>query len=477
MVLGGCAGAETENRDMLTDGLSIIIKNAGTGRYLNMQLAGMVEQAKVIQLAQTRMLDEVWLLEQDGAHWRIKNAMTGRYISWRSHEAGGIIELKSMADESGLWQITQAADDGSYSIRPAADAGDTALAFGFAADDISVMNEPLLLEFSGETPLLAWEFIEVELPFGVPAMLPVAGDIFHSSCPQMIKDGDTYYLYIMYPGISIKESQDMVNWKSVGRVFPGGDPSWLAAEVPGYGIWAPSAYRIGDLYYVYYCISTIGSQNSAIGVAVNTTLDIESPDFRWRDLGMVIRSHTGDAYNCIDPNIIMDDSGRIWLTFGSFWNGLYQMEIDPATGHLIDPAAEPIHIAQRTVNNGAIEAPWIVRRDGYYYLFVAFNPMDLSYHNRVGRSESVHGPYLDREGREMLKGGGSVVTQGLLEMTMPGHASVFIDDDGSCYLVGEYFRTASLSDFPSILYISSIVWDDEGWPITALTPDIYLEKN
>lgn len=110
----------------------------------------------------------------------------------------------------------------------------------------------------------------------------------------------------------------------------------------------------------------------------------------------------------------------------------------------------------------------MIYREGWYYLFVAFNPMDATYHNRVGRSRSPHGPFVDREGRQMLYGGGSVVTQGMYDLRMPGHASVFLDEDGRHYFVGEYFRQNS----PSIMMISSIVWDRDGWPVTALSPDI-----
>ena len=473
-LLTGCAqtqpaegnGDGGHNEDgSLVDGMNVIIKNSGTGRFLNTRTHGMVDHAVAIQLGQSKMLDEVWTLRKASGGWHIQNAMTGRFLTYRDNEAGSVIEVATDPTDNSIWLVS-AGDDRLGAVSITTTPGD--LALGFSSDDITVANEPLLVEYSAGLATLEWSLVQVALPENCPVMLPLEGDLFHSSCPQIIKEGDTYYLIIMAPGIVIKESKDLVNWKATDKVFPRGDPSWLADEVPGYGIWAPSCYKMGDLYYTYYCISTIGKQNSAIGVAMNKTLDRASPEYKWEDLGMVLRSHTGDLYNAIDPNIAFDDDGRVWLTFGSYWNGLYQMEVDADTGLLKNPDAEPIHIAKRIGDNGAIEAPYIIKRNGYYYLFTAFNPMNLTYHNRVGRSEGIHGPYIARDGNKMLNGAGTIVTKGLLDLTMPGHASVFFDD-GRHYLVGEYFRTNS----PSILFISTIEWDDDGWPISALTPDIY----
>jgi arabinan endo-1,5-alpha-L-arabinosidase len=344
---------------------------------------------------------------------------------------------------------------------------------GLTSDSKKTTNTVQLVEFENADWQL-WQFDKVELQEDLPYLLPVEGSVFHSSCPEIVKYEDTYYMYIMAPHISIKSSKDLITWDVVDTVFHGGDPSWFQEEVPGYGIWAPGVYKIKDKYYLYYCLSTMGRQNSAIGVAVNTTLDPNSSDFKWIDLGMVIRSDTGDDYNCIDPNIITDDNGDVWLTFGSYWTGIYQRQINPETGLLLEDNEETYHIAERPTSNKAIEAPYLIKRGEYYYLFTAYNPMDNSYQNRVSRSTSVHGPFYDREGKEALNGGGTEVTKSLSELLMPGHASVFLDEDGQYYLVSEYFR----KDSPSIMLIGTIVWDKDGWPVTALTPNAIslLEK-
>ncbi len=449
------------------DGGVYKIINKATKRSLNMQLSGMVDGAAVWQYGETNGFDELWQVKKQGNYYTLQSLLTPRNISIRkdSSDTGSLIEVRKPEEgskSSQLWSLKE--QNGSIQIISQF-SGHT---LGLPENSPKSSILPQMLDFTEEDWQL-WDFLEVPLKStdSLPYLLPVDGSLFHSSCPEIIKYNDTYYMYIMAPHVSIKTSKDLVNWSSAGTVFGDVDPSWLNSEIPGYGIWAPGVYKIKEKYYLYYCISTIGSQNSAIGVAVNSTLDMDSPDYKWEDKGMVIRSYTGDDYNCIDPNIITDESGNVFLTFGSYWNGIYQRQIDTDTGLLLEDNTELYHIAKRYANNGAIEAPYIIKREDYYYLFTAFNPMNNTYHNRVGRSLSIHGPFVDREGKPMLEGGGTPVTQGLSQLQMPGHASVFSDEDGAYYLVGEYFR----EDSPSILYISTIYWDEDGWPITALTPD------
>ncbi len=454
------------NKHILKDGGIYKIKNKASGRALNMQLSGMVDGSGIWQYSDTNMLDELWRITLTGNYYTIQSLLTLRNIAIRkdSEKAGAYLEVRTSDNTENLAEqwILKSQED-SFQIISAK----SNLTVGLTENTIKSSSLPQLLEFE-HVDWQLWQFEEVSLQEELPSILPVDGALFHSSCPEIIKYNDTYYMYIMAPGISIKSSKDLINWSFVGTVFDTGDPLWLSEEVPNYGIWAPGVYKIKDVYYLYYCISTAGSQNSAIGVAQNVTLDPTSPEYKWVDKGMVLRSYTGDDYNCIDPNIIIDESGNIWLTFGSYWNGIYQRQINPDTGLLMESNTNTYHIAKRHANNGAIEAPYIIKREDYYYLFTAFNPMDNSYHNRVGRSSSAHGPFVDRDGKPMLEGGGSPVTKGLSELFMPGHVSVFLDDDGKYYLVSEYFR----KDSPSIMLIGTIVWDEDGWPITALTPNI-----
>ncbi len=460
--LAGCSKKAVPQT--LEDGIYKIV-NKATNRALNMQLSGMADGAALWQYGDTDSFDELWRVKKNENGYIIQSLLTPRNLSIRkaSKDAGALAEVRipgETQDQSQLWTLQET--NGSIQIISSLSGYTLGLEEKSPKSSVPVK----LLEYTGQDCQL-WNFKKVSLTEDLPYLLPLEGSLFHSSCPEIIRYGDTYYMFIMAPHISIKTSKDLIHWTIAGTVFGNQDPSWMNKEVPGYGIWAPGVYQIKDKYYLYYCISTVGSQNSAIGMAVNTTLDMDSPDYRWEDKGVVIRSYTGDDYNCIDPNIITDENGDVFLTFGSYWNGIYQCQVDPDTGLLLGSNPQFYHLAKRYANNGAIEAPYIIKHGDYYYLFTAFNPMDKSYHNRVGRSSSVHGPFVDRTGKSMLEGGGTPVTQGLSQLLMPGHASVFQDEDGRDYLVSEYFRENSAS----ILLIGTIRWDEEGWPITALTPD------
>ena len=131
----------------------------------------------------------------------------------------------------------------------------------------------------------------------------------------------------------------------------------------------------------------------------------------WTDRGLVLKSDPRDDFNAIDPFRIDLSDGRAFLAFGSFWSGIKLRELDPATGKLIPEDTPMIPLASR--HGGAIEAASILEHDERFYLFVSFDQcckgVASTYNIRVGRADRIEGPYLDREGRSMLDGGGTLV--------------------------------------------------------------------
>lgn len=291
--------------------------------------------------------------------------------------------------------------------------------------------------------------------------------------PVMTKEGDTYYVFSTGPGITYYESQDMKNWSLTGRVFPD-EPSWARRVAPGFNghLWAPDVYQKDGKFYLYYSASSFGKNTSGIGVTVNKTLDPDSPDYEWVDQGIVLQSVPDrDNWNAIDPAIVEDDEGNAWMSFGSFWGGLKLVKLDDDLVRLAEPQ-EWHTIAKRPgasnidsdPGEGAIEAPYIFRKNGYYYLFVSFDKccrgMDSTYNIRVGRSRSVTGPYLDKDGKSMLDGGGSLVLAGTKDWVALGHNAAYTFD-GKDYLVFHAYETADRAI--QKLRILPISWDND-WP-------------
>lgn len=283
--------------------------------------------------------------------------------------------------------------------------------------------------------------------------------------PCIIKQGSAYYVFSTGPGIPMRRSTDLVHWEAAGRVFEGAGPDWIRAELPdSRGFWAPDISYYGGRYHLLYCVSSFGSNHSLIGAASNKTLDRTSTEYHWTDDGKVLGSTRQENFNAIDPNVLPLDRDRLALTFGSFWSGIKLMMLDPKTGRP-QPDAQPLPLARRPPPD-AIEAPFLIRQGRYYYLFVSFDyccrGVNSTYNIRVGRSESVTGPYVDKDGEAMLEGGGTqlVATEGT--RIGPGHCAV-LRDEGKDYLVYHYYD--GLRNGAPTLQVSPMTWSSDGWPV------------
>jgi len=297
------------------------------------------------------------------------------------------------------------------------------------------------------------------------------GDIRQVHDPSIIKDGDTFYLFSTRAGIAIRCSKDLVHWRLCGDVFAH-LPEWAVKDVPGLrGLWAPDISYFNGQYHLYYSVSTFGSNRSSIGLATNQTLDPASEKYRWVDQGKVIGSNVSDDWNAIDPNVVFDEQDQPWLAFGSFWSGIKLRKLERATGQLSSQDQTLYSLASRPRSSdspGAIEAPTIIWKNNYYYLFVSFDfccrGKDSTYNIRVGRARRVTGPYMDRSGKPMMEGGGTLVIAGAGRWAGPGHCAVLHGKDGD-HLVYHAYDTEWRG--VSTLRIASIGWDAEGWPTIA----------
>jgi arabinan endo-1,5-alpha-L-arabinosidase len=298
------------------------------------------------------------------------------------------------------------------------------------------------------------------------------GDIRQVHDPTIIKEGDTYYVFSTRAGIAVRCSKDLITWRLCGDVFAH-LPAWAVSDVQGLrGIWAPDISYFNGKYHLYYSASTFGSNRSSIGLATNQTLDPTSDKYRWEDQRKVISSEKTDDWNAIDPNIVVDEQGEPWMSFGSFWGGIKMRKIDAATGKLSTTDTKLYSLASRPRSAelpGAIEAPAIIRRGGYYYLFVSFDfccrGVNSTYNTRVGRSKRVTGPYLDREGKDLMEGGGTLVISGGKRWRGPGHCAILQDQTGDKLVYHAYDAGAG---GVSTLRIASILWAGD-WPTVSVT--------
>lgn len=309
-------------------------------------------------------------------------------------------------------------------------------------------------------------------PLGVYLL---AGDLTPVRDPSIIRQGSTYYVFSTDDNptqggyLPIRCSTDKVNWNACGFVF-NTLPSWIGTTVPGAKeLWAPDISYFNGLYHLYYAASVFGTNTSAIGLATTPTLDQTDPSYHWTDHGEVLVSSTSSNFNAIDPNILVDPSGSVWLTYGSYWTGIYQQEIDPASG-MIKPGSSIYHLAERapSVGGDPIEGSSLVFASGYYYLFVSWdycckpNYLQDNYKIAVGRSTSPNGPFLDQTGTDMVAGGGTILLQGNGTWGAPGGETAYIDPTGGDLIV---FHALNLSQNGlHYLFVNPLGWSN-GWPV------------
>jgi arabinan endo-1,5-alpha-L-arabinosidase len=308
---------------------------------------------------------------------------------------------------------------------------------------------------------------------------PFYGNYYLHDPGTMIKEGTNYFIYGDGQGIDGIKSTDLRNWSVTPAIFPGGPPAWTSNSVPGFTgyFWAPDNAYFNGRYNIYYACSQWGTINSAIGLV--TTPSLVSPV--WTDQGKVIQSNpnfatnaTTDltAYNCIDPSIMVDTNGSVWMSFGSYSDGILIMQLDPATGKRISPGS-PIY---RVANNGPSffsnteEGSCLYQHGGYYYLFVNFGGccagVDSTYNIRVGRSPTPSGPYYDKSGTNMVNGGGTMVLESTARYIGPGHAAI-MNDNGTNWFTFHYYDGNNNGN--ATVGMMKLNWTADGWP--ALTND------
>ena len=323
------------------------------------------------------------------------------------------------------------------------------------------------------------------LPAQVPKAMTLSGDYPLTHDPSIAKEGGNYYVFSTALSAAegqfpVRCSSDLLAWKRCGHVFDD-IPAWIREASPKTKVlWAPDISYFQGKYHLYYAYSAFGVNTSGIALATNATLDSASPKYHWNDEGLVLKSTAADNFNAIDPNIVFDDKGQPWLSFGSFWSGIKMRRIDSKTGKLSAADTKIYALASRAkplnpepakpglpADWQAIEAPFIVHHGGFYYLFVSFDlccrGVHSSYRTMVGRSRHVTGPYVDADGKPLLDGGGTQLLTGNSRWIGPGGESILQQPEGDIIVFHAY---DAVTGKPA-LQISTLTWEQD-WPRAAL---------
>jgi arabinan endo-1,5-alpha-L-arabinosidase len=294
-----------------------------------------------------------------------------------------------------------------------------------------------------------------------PMSLELSGDL-ELYDPSAIYDGERYWVVSTGPGMPLRTSVDLRSFELLGDAVEG-LPDWAADAVPRAGhFWSPDVAYFGGRYHLYYALAASGTRQACVGHASATALGTVGS---WNDDGAPLICTQDDSdWHAIDPSVLIDDDGSVWLLVGSSGSGLRLFELDDAGG-LTD--TKPSRVASRP-DGGVIQASAITRNGDYYYIFAAFDlccrGADSNRSLRFGRATSRLGPYLDRAGLPLLDGGGSVLLESGARWRGPGSNDVLRLGDQSYSF---YFAYDADNDGEVSLRISTLAWDDDGWPRSA----------
>jgi arabinan endo-1,5-alpha-L-arabinosidase len=278
----------------------------------------------------------------------------------------------------------------------------------------------------------------------VSAAFALDGQITIHDPSTIIQCDGTYYTFGTGGGGLI--SNDGWTWKR-------------GASRPGGGV-APDVIRSNDRYYLYYATST-RQPRADVHMLWNKTLDPDAPGFKWEEGGIVASSDGVEDCNAIDPAVFLDPtSGKMWLTYGSYFGYIRLVQLNPRTGTRVEPVAKPVDIA---IN---CEASAMIYHDGWYYLLATHGSCcrrtDSGYNIRMGRARKVTGPFLDNMGIDMIKGGGKLFVGSGGRMIGPGHFGL-LDLGNDVQKFSCHYEADLDQGGASVLAIRPLLWKD-GWP-------------
>ena len=284
--------------------------------------------------------------------------------------------------------------------------------------------------------------------------------------PSVLKVGSDYYLinstFAYFPGIPVFHSKDLKNWKQIGNVINRPSQMNFMGHRMTRGLFAPAIDYHNGTYYVTCTLIDKG------GNFVVTSKDPAGP---WSD-PIFIPEARG-----IDPSLFFDGD-KAYILYNSDAPDNKPQYSGHRTIRMYEfhPVAKKVVGEEKILVNGGvdiskkpvwIEAPHILKRDDWYYLYAAEGGTSVNHSEVVLRSKSVWGPYVPYENNPIL-------TQRDLApdrkdpITSAGHAQLVEGPDGKTYAIflavrpykDNYYNTGRET------FITPVEWK-EGWPVAS----------
>jgi len=312
--------------------------------------------------------------------------------------------------------------------------------------------------------------------------------VYNVHDPSVKKFGDYYYCYStdvgygidVRSGIQIRRSKDLVEWTFMGWVFnnlPAMGAAYITGQsgTPFNSLWAPYIMKVGNEYRLYYSLSSAVSRLSVIGLATAS-----APEGPWTEKGIVVTSKNEPTVqtNAIDPTVVVTPAGDHWMYYGSAYDGIYVLKLNPSTGLAFNNGDKGTRVAQRGFTgptiNGNIEGADVIYNEALnkYYIFIAYDWLETKYNVRVGRGDNPQGPFYDFNDVNIntVQDHGPMIIapyqfQGHGGWQGTAHCGVFKDDAGQYYMAHQ--GRPGVNKYFMDLHVRKIFWTSNGWPVVS----------
>jgi xylan 1,4-beta-xylosidase len=271
--------------------------------------------------------------------------------------------------------------------------------------------------------------------------------------PTIIRVGNSYWTASTSgdwaPEFPLLRSNDLRRWTAAGAIFPQ-SPSWASGS-----FWAPELVNDGGHILVYYVGRKLGGP---LCVAVATA---DRPEGPYVDHGPLVCQTDGS----IDPAMARDEKGHpflIWKEDGNSIGRPTPIWAQPLADDLIHLTGEPTQLIVNdpaTWEGGVVEAPYIMRHDGHFYLFYAGNACCGSacrYAEGVARAGHLLGPWTKDPANPIIRPNSN--------WKCPGHGTAVETASGKDYFIYHAYPAAGMVYLGRESVLDRITWSD-GWPI------------
>lgn len=460
------------------DSTQFQLKNASNGEFLGIASQSQTAGTSLSLSDEDSSSDQLWhFMPMGNNQFNVENLLTHQVIGISNASTASGAQALQWADNGTndhLWSF-YLLTDGNYLVKNI-NSG-LYLQLDTAVSPAIVDQGPRAATGAGCT-CQEWSLVNSNNNV-YPAPLSISGTGIYVHDPNLIQDTNgTFWLYGTHN--TLASSTDMSTFTAVANGDINPDFSWWASEnVTGTNgrtdIWAPDVMYANGVYYQYYSIPiytnpAVAGSNSGpeavIALATST-----NPNGPWTDAGKIISSCgtiTGctTGFNAIDPAPFVDSSGKWWLSFGSWSDGIHILQLDPTTGLRLATNMALANIAARTAGEeGSLVYPYVFNGTQYYYYFASINTCcngtASTYRIIVGRSTNPTGPYLDRGGIDLAQGGGTILLSSHSNIYGPGGQSV-LTVNNKPLLVYHYYDGDS-NGTPT-LGLNYLAFGPDGWP-------------